>query len=444
MRKARQPFERIDRNAPSIAVDHRRDTPVPPAEDIEDAIAIEAMQAFESLNAPVQTPTPLAPLHDVRHPTVQNKTPGISSEVIVVSSDSDDDNLFSTKGIHGSTDTEPRRRRGPTQAPTETSSKRALQLMLDRDREFYESLERDLAQRDTQRNMSEAASSSVRMESMVPDVSTSYDTSTWAPTRTDQSYESCLVAPLQPALSPASQSHQVYHAPPRAPTPINPQAVCDAYGHPIQPVYLAPPQPAQPCNAYPAFMLAPAMSQGSGFVYASGYRPDSRHYPEPQYHTMYQPAHYPQHPQSWSGGSASPTPVSYPSQQISLASYARPKSPRQASKDKVKADCELTLHLDFKETWQQSDPVSLCVRLQWCTRPCKARAKKPEPNLQVSLSTFVSFFEACVAATQTHLGYLQFSDQLTLGLRPLQRERGKKTSGPHSKLCEQAQMGACP
>lgn len=351
MRRARQPLEPVDRNATSSAA-IRRTTATESAEDIPNMTDLVPSQHHETTILPVETSAPLATRHEIRHPTVQPRAPSLPSEVIVLSSDTEEDEPLSTRGVYGSTDTEAQLPYvGHTQEHPETASERALQQLFDRDHDFYESLYREMAQRGAQRATSEASFSSARMESMVPDASTTYDSSSWAPLRTTYSHGAYPVARLQHTLSPSMQPHQALCESP-VPAQVNAPVVYDAYGNQLQPVYVASP-PAQTATYYPGYILAPVTAKGSGVwhpndaasfgpTYEPDHRPESHHFQRSQYQSIGQSQCYPQHQQTWHN-TTPPSPFQHTPQQPSydraqLASYARPKTPHQALEDKAKAD----------------------------------------------------------------------------------------------------------
>ncbi|CBQ68597.1 conserved hypothetical protein [Sporisorium reilianum SRZ2] len=258
MRRARQPLDPIDRNTPSSSAALHRTTPSQPS----DNAAHTPNLALRQHNA---EQTPPAPQHDIRHPN----PPIQPSEIIVLSSDTSDGAPHSTTAIYGS---------GSTDTRPQTASERALQNLFDRDHDFYESLDREMAHRTAHRAASDASVSSTRMESMVPDAGTSYETSSWTPSRTTYYHE----RQVQRGYSPSMYSQQAFD-----PAQPSTHVVYDAYGTPLQPVYVAPPAPT--ANFYPGYILAPAPPDASSMW----------HHADLNLDTHYGPPYYPQHPQPW-------------------------------------------------------------------------------------------------------------------------------------------------
>nr|CDI54704.1 uncharacterized protein BN887_00044 [Melanopsichium pennsylvanicum 4] len=111
-------------------------------------------------------------------PVEKNKSLSVPSEVIEISSDSEEDEISSTACWNGSRDTATWQRHfAASNEPAGSTSEQVLEQLLDENTDFYESLDREMAQQGRS-----DVSSSVHMESMVQDESTSYDTSSWAPT----------------------------------------------------------------------------------------------------------------------------------------------------------------------------------------------------------------------------------------------------------------------
>ncbi|TKY89628.1 hypothetical protein EX895_001413 [Sporisorium graminicola] len=341
LRRTRQPPNSFDTNPPPSGATFRGVAAIQPAEDTTQTTDLIPTQHYAPRPKPAETAS--APRHDIRHPFAQPRPPNLPSEVIVLSSDSEPDEPPSTRGVYGSTDTEAQPTRlGQTQERPETASEQALQHLFERDHDFYESLDREMAQRQSQKAGSEASFCSARVESMVPDASTTYDTSSWAPSRTTYSNEAFPVARLQLAPSPSMHSHQAYFEPSPFRSQVNAPVVYDAYGNQLQPIYVASP-PVPPKHNYSGYILAPFATEGSASWHPSHlppYEPDNR--PESrQFQQPHQPQYYPQHQQNWHVHPSTTQQSDY--ERAQPASCTHQKTARQALEDKAKADGRLAL-----------------------------------------------------------------------------------------------------
>lgn len=307
----------------------------------------EPRRAYHKLREPCQDPVP-------------RRAPSISSEVIVISSDSEEE-ISSTACRRGSDHAGSRPRQYDTAfEQAEITSEQVLQQLFDENHEFYENLDRDM----THQARSEA-SSSVRMESMVPDGSTSYETSSWAPTHAVTACHLHYQAPHQPspALFQPSPSYPPHYPAPYAPipaygpvpndpsrvsTPVHaPPAAYDAYGRPLQYTHVgSSPQQVQLMGYPPGYGQASARLGSS-----SSWHPGYAHPP-----TMPGTggnAWHPGYQQSWRAPEPSPPQAygsQYPGYNYAGPSssahrritpiYAPQKTPRQAREAKEKADCK--------------------------------------------------------------------------------------------------------
>lgn len=363
VRKAQQPALSIEPETfvsatsfsrPSDTLNRTIEDDAPPSKLIE-------RQLRESLATADESSSPVVPRHEVRQAPALTKASTVPSEVIVLSSDSDEVEAFSTTSMYGSTDVRPQ----PTTSGKReherqvTESEQALQQLFEENRAFYESLDREKAQQEAQMSMSEASTSSIRMESMVPDASTSYETSSWAPTRSVYSHEAYPAAPsLECAPALPVYSHQGYYRPPRAGTPIQPAFVHNADGrmHRYSPVHVAPP-PVQPGTAYTMYRSSNAAAESSHAWHPNNplsYRPalepasymaNSCYYPQPSHQPLYQPLYQPDYPavehqQNWQSSASTSSAADH--ERARLASFKRPKPPREAQQDKAKADRKFT------------------------------------------------------------------------------------------------------
>ncbi|SPO28409.1 uncharacterized protein UTRI_04806 [Ustilago trichophora] len=282
---------------------------------------------------------------------VPRRAPSISSDVIVISSDSEEE-ISSTACRRGSDHAGPRPRQYDTAFEhAQITSEQVLQQLFDENHDFYKNLDREM----THQARSEA-SSSVRMESMVPDGSTSYETSSWAPRHADTAHHPHYQAPLQPSSSYPSHYPAPYapipaygpvpNDPSRVLTLINaPPAVYDAYGRPLQYAHIGgSPQQVQMMGYPPGYDQAsarpgtsscwhpghahpPSMPGTGGNAWHSGYQQSWQALARspPQTHG----SHYPGY--NYAGPSSS-------TQRRLAPNYAPHKTPRQAREAKEKAD----------------------------------------------------------------------------------------------------------
>ncbi|SPO29464.1 uncharacterized protein UTRI_04806_B [Ustilago trichophora] len=290
---------------------------------------------------------------------VQRRDPSVSSEVIVISSDSEEE-ISSTACRRGSDRADPRPRQyDTTPEQAETSSEQVLQQLFDENNDFYENLDREM----THQARSEA-SSSVRMESMVPDASTSYDTSSWTPTHAASAYRPHYRASFQPRPAvfqplPSYPPHcsapythiqpygRVPSDPTRVPTAVYaPPVAYDAYGVPLQYAHVGgSSQQGQMIGYPPGYGQAPARPGTS-----SSWHPSYGHAPTMPNGGVWHPTHQ----QPWQAPVPSPPEihgVQYPgcnhagpsssAQQRRTPVYAPQKTPRQACEAKEKADSVL-------------------------------------------------------------------------------------------------------
>lgn len=393
MRKARQPTVPVDRDTdPSEISFSRHDaTPTEPVDATRPPSGFDTKRYQETETTSTEAIAAHVPRHEIRRPPIESRAPCLPSEVIVVSSDSDDIEIVSTTCMDGSRDvgfqSKPHRDSG-------TTSEQALQQLFDENQDFYESLDSEMALREAQASMSEPSTSSVRMESLVPDASTSYETSSWVPTRTTYSYEPYSGGGAYQASGPPLQAFQTDHISPplhaQTYAPIEHETYGNASQYPAQyPSYL----PMQASDQMPAPVMA-GSSHGWHPSYqppyeaapayyaptpphftATGYQPPNMPYHHPHSHTRHplygsdthiqQPLYGPQmHTQQPLHAPVSaPMPIDSQSQASSsrarLESFARPKSPRQAQEDKAKADCKSAA---FRIAYKPSTDLSRHVR----------------------------------------------------------------------------------
>ncbi|EST04569.1 hypothetical protein PSEUBRA_006316 [Kalmanozyma brasiliensis GHG001] len=359
LRKARQstlPLD-TDANATETTLSQHQTTPIEHSGNRADSHDVVPKHQLRAIDSYFRREAPPVPAHGIRRPTSVRKAPSTPPEIIVVSSDSDDVEVLSTKGMDGSMDIRYRSSlHSAITEPRENTSQRALQQFLEEDKDFYESLDREMAQREASAgapSLSEAASSSARMESMVPDASTSYETSSWAATQAPYAYEGYLVDHCDP-LPVSPLVPQAGYMAPRIPIPTHASIMYHPYGNalPYPPIHDAPP-PILTGRFPTDNMPPPRPAQSSGEwhqhhlpTYQPPFGPDQHplvpQYPPTGYERyrtpQYQP--YPQPPRPSSASQPSPAPNhSQPStSRAKLAAYARPKSPRQAQADKARAD----------------------------------------------------------------------------------------------------------
>lgn len=193
---------------------------------------------------------------------------------------------------------------------------------------------------------------------MVPDASTSYETSSWAATQAPYGYEGFPVDRQYPSPGPPMGSPRPGYMAPRVPIPMHAQVMYDTYGKtlPYPPIHDVP-TPVQ-TSYYPSSHIAPpVMAESSGGwhphhqppynpAFGPVQHPVVPHYPPTGYEPYGMPHYQPCPQNSWPGPVPGPSPAPHHSQPSSsrtkLAAFARPKSPRQAQADKAKADGELS------------------------------------------------------------------------------------------------------
>lgn len=348
MRKARQHGPSLDREVDVSTLGLTRDNhpPAVPEDAVTDSFDDNAGKRRDPFATIVETSQPLL-AHDKLRSVVTTEASFKSPEVIVVSSDSDEIEASSTKSMYGSTDT----RLGDTwfESATceyeKTEGERALQQLFDRNRDFYESLDREMAHREARTCRSEASSSSVRMESMVPDASTSYETSSWAPTRSVYSHEVYSAAtPLNHAPSDSMNARQANYEPHRADMSAPAPFMYDAEGHLFQypPVQIGPTS-HHPVHYYPNHESVPAAMESSqawtqtpSGPYAPAF--ELAHLPSRNdyLHRSHEPGHHAQYQHNWSHHPSTSSAAN--DERAKLATFRRPVSPRRAQEDRAKAD----------------------------------------------------------------------------------------------------------
>ncbi|KAJ9474187.1 hypothetical protein PHBOTO_004238 [Pseudozyma hubeiensis] len=355
VRKARQPglsTFKEDR-APSATLPRVNEAPPPPVEGTGRDTEARLGQYYSLDVASMQRQTHPVPLHEARHPETPTRASVEPSDIIIISSDSDEVEAFSTACMHESTDTRHRASSfGPeTHEQGISSSEQALQQLFDRNHDFYESLDREMAQHAATRSQSEVSSSSFVMESLVPDASASFETSSWAPTRSVYSHEAYPMAiPLHHGQRAPMYAHQTVYERSRPGTAVSPASAYAAAGNLAQrsPIHFGAPPPPPP---YPhsGYMIIPNMSEGShawnpadkasfgpAFDHGQGSH-QYMHVPcQPSYPSHYQPTYLPSQQGEMLPAGSSSSAADFA--RAKLGSYKRPRSPRQAQKDKAKAD----------------------------------------------------------------------------------------------------------
>lgn len=439
MRKARQHGPSLDREVDVSTLGLTRDNhpPAVPEDAVTDSFDDNAGKRRDPFATIVETSQPLL-AHDKLRSVVTTEASFKSPEVIVVSSDSDEIEASSTKSMYGSTDT----RLGDTwfESATceyeKTEGERALQQLFDRNRDFYESLDREMAHREARTCRSEASSSSVRMESMVPDASTSYETSSWAPTRSVYSHEVYSAAtPLNHAPSDSMNARQANYEPHRADMSAPAPFMYDAEGHLFQypPVQIGPTS-HHPVHYYPNHESVPAAMESSqawtqtpSGPYAPAF--ELAHLPSRNdyLHRSHEPGHHAQYQHNWSHHPSTSSAAN--DERAKLATFRRPVSPRRAQEDRAKADCESIAKPRLHRKVGTSLNLNISTsHLQWCIKRYEERASVHGQRPAVSQ----------LLPCATKRGYLadhgsfRTSHQVNRSLH----QRARSLNGPRSKHLE--------
>lgn len=226
--------------------------------------------------------------------------------------------------------------RARSEAASETKSGQILDQFLEENGDFYRSLESEMA---VHQARSEAGSSSVQMESMIIDNSTTFDTSSFAPTYAASHYQpNSRVSPVPRPAYPQTPYSQVVHDGYEEPTRHSQYALYPQHTqHPqqyLQPMHHPPPHQYPYPIQYPYAGNAPVPHQRMGY--------------HPAYtHVVVMPSDqgdwHPGYQQPWPAPYAPHQQQNHPSQysasmEADLSSYRRPKSPRQVQAAKRKAD----------------------------------------------------------------------------------------------------------
>ncbi|GAC99658.1 hypothetical protein PHSY_007261 [Pseudozyma hubeiensis SY62] len=359
VRKARQPVLLTAREelAATDALPRTSETPLDPIDGTIRAAERHIRPRNSSDDVPMPRQTPLVPLHEVRHAETPTRASVEPSDIIIISSDSDEVEAFSTACMHESTDTRHRASSfGPeTHEQQMSSSEQALQQLFDRNHDFYESLDREMARIAATRSMSEVSSSSLVMESLVPDASTSYETSSWAPTRSMYSHEAPPPAnPLYHGQRVPMYAPQSHYERSRPGTTVSPAFAYDAAGNLAQ--YSSnhygawPAPPLYPhTGPHAGYMILPSVGEASHVwdpADALSSRPAFDHTPDDHQYTQIprQPSYLNPYQSMYLQNQrgdllpADPSSSAADLERAKLASYRRPRSPRQAQEDKAKAD----------------------------------------------------------------------------------------------------------
>ncbi|KAJ1034752.1 hypothetical protein NDA13_001007 [Ustilago tritici] len=317
-------------------------------------------------------------------PPRQARTPSIPSEAIVISDDSEDEVEVTGEFFRGgaSSDVAPR---SEEDEEVEVKGEEILQQLFEEDRDFYESLEQEMAAKQQARSDS---ASSLQIQSMIPDAgSTSYDTSSFAPTYATSTY------PPHAEVSPPA-------APGYAPVAF------DAYGRPMQyaPVSrAATPARMMPVPAYPQTPQTPVVPYQQPYL-QHHQQPYQQIYQQP-YQQPYQQSYQPPYPLPYTQQAQQPSrpytqqahqPYQYatPSPQYTqasqsptrnapdLSSFRRPRTPRQAQADKAKADMIMKALQGSKRSRAKPRMESYGKENEWST--LKASRTGPDGTLSLT------------------------------------------------------------
>ncbi|KAJ1024984.1 hypothetical protein NDA18_004270 [Ustilago nuda] len=292
----------------------------------------------QSQQHPQQTGQPIGQASTSRTSHQQHQR--IPSEAIVISDDSEDEVEVTGEFFRGgaSSDVAPR---SEEDEEVQVKGEEILQQLFEEDRDFYESLEKEMAAKQQARSDS---ASSLQIQSMIPDAgSTSYDTSSFAPT-----YATSTFPPHAQVPPPA--------APGYAPVAF------DAYGRPMQyaPVSrAATPARMMPVPPYPQTPQTPVVPYQQPYLqhHQQPYQQIYQQLYQQPYQQSYQPpcplpytqqAQQPSRPYTQQAHQpyqyAAPSPQYTQASQSpirnapELSSFRRPRTPRQVQADKAKAD----------------------------------------------------------------------------------------------------------
>ena len=311
----------------------------------------EAQKQHETLRSPAKRHESSTQPVQLTSSAGQLTPPSVPSEVIVISSDSEGEDNFSTVGRRGSNGARSQLERySPAVDRDETTGEQVLQQLFDENHDFYESLDREMGHQ----ARSDAASS-VQMESMIPDGSTSYETFSCAATQRSLNYQA--PHPIGPTRAVATKSSSYGYQPHFAAhhAPMHPDKVMT-----YDPAHAAAPMSMSPLTydaygrigQYPraggAPYIAPVMAHPPSYC-ESATRPCTGSgwtagHPIPSTTPIGRPSWHSSHQQPWNTPAPSPYPphsthASYTAtNEPGPSTFAKPKTPRQAQEAKEKAD----------------------------------------------------------------------------------------------------------
>ncbi|ETS65050.1 hypothetical protein PaG_00503 [Moesziomyces aphidis] len=192
-----------------------RETATPKSTD--DKGKSRALDAVGEYHSPASELTPLSEAQAPPHRFSCHQEP---IEVIVVSSDSEsEEELTSGSGARhaGANDAEPERSGAEHGSEVELGSESILDQLFEENHEFYDRLGREVIPRG---RATSPGCSSAQMDTLMTDGSTTYDTSSWAPTEpayyhTPSGYPACDPVPLHYPSPHTSEGNADQYAPVR-------------------------------------------------------------------------------------------------------------------------------------------------------------------------------------------------------------------------------------